>query len=517
MGNTTITPELASAHTSDLENRIMPAAQVLGQTLQSQQQPATTTSGLDQTVGPQTTQVGGPYSAAPQQSQQLPQVSTPFDQLIQDRLNTMQTMERPRPGGIRGLLTNFFQGAGDAMKRDVGLPTEFQQRQQLANELIQLNAGRDQWINTMSEGMYRQALVQGMNQPLTPEQAVAIGHGELAGQVVPAHVLQNIAEQSNLIQRQTQFNAQQPQLQIPLDAGTAKLAGIPDSFVGKNLGAADWHLIDSFIGAKGYSRFDTGRDGTGVGNGIWIIDRGGNPVHQISTLSESKRQLAVLNQGLQLPQQQQTAQMLVEGQLDPSQLSPRSKDYGQILNLANAYSQQTYGQPFNVADAAIQFKYAQNPTTQNTLKYLDSLTGPDNKSGNLGELINLSNGIGRTRFPALNDVAAWTRLQSGSPQMAQYYTAVTEVSDQVAKILQGGGSGAGTSDAKLKQAAELFRTGFSADQISAVASTLRDLLGNRKGAMIQGNRYLQKQFGSGATAPTQPPAQFNWNNFPKAD
>jgi hypothetical protein len=509
MGNTAITPELASAYTSDLENRSMGAVQTLGQALQNQQ-PANNTSGLDQTAGPSTQVSGGQ-----QQQAQLPQVSTPFDQLIQDRLNTMQTMERPRPGGIRGLLTNFFQGAGDAMKRDVGLPTEFQQRQQLANELIQLNAGRDQWINAMSEGMYRQALVQGMNQPLTPEQAVAIGHGALAGQVVPPHVLQNIAEQGNLLQRQTQFNAQQPQLQIPLDSATAKLAGIPDSFVGKNLGAADWHLIDSFIQAKGYQRFDMGFDGPK--GGIWVVDRAGNPIHQITPVSESRRQLAVLSQGLMTNQAQSTAQMLVEGQLDPSQLSSRSKDYGLILNAANAYSQQTYGQPFDIAQATINYKYAQNPQTQNTLKYLNSLTGPDNKSGNLGELINLSNDIGRTRFPALNDVAAWTRLQSGSPKMAQYYAAITEVSDQVAKILQGGGSGAGTSDTKLKQAAELFRTGFSADQISAVASTLRDLLGNRKGAMIQGNRYLQKQFGSGATAPTQPPAQFNWNNFPKAD
>ena len=80
--------------------------------------------------------------------------------------------------------------------------------------------------------------------------------------------------------------------------------------------------------------------------------------------------------------------------------------------------------------------------------------------------------------------------------MAAYYTAVTEVADQVAKILQGGGAGGGTSDAKLKQASELFDKGFSKDSINAVSTTLRDLLANRKKEMIGTNRYLVKQFPS---------------------
>lgn len=189
-----------------------------------------------------------------------------------------------------------------------------------------------------------------------------------------------------------------------------------------------------------------------------------------------------------------------------------------ILNAANQYSQQTYGKPFDFAKAAGDFKYANNPSTKNTLNYLNSLTGPDGKSGNLQEVINLSNDIGRTPFPALNDVAAWTRLEAGSTKIAQFHAAVTEVADQVAKIMQGGGTG--TSDAKMRQAMDLFQTGFNKDQIKGVASTLQTLLQNRKSNMIGNNTYLQRQYGQGGSTPSggaglqQGGGGFNWNSAP---
>lgn len=107
----------------------------------------------------------------------------------------------------------------------------------------------------------------------------------------------------------------------------------------------------------------------------------------------------------------------------------------------------------------------------------------------------MSDKITRTEFPAINNAAAWSRLASGDPAMAGYKAAVTEVADQVAKILQGGGSGAGTSDAKLKEAQSLLSSGFTKAQIKEVASTLRTLLANRKLEMIGDNVYLKKQYG----------------------
>lgn len=189
-----------------------------------------------------------------------------------------------------------------------------------------------------------------------------------------------------------------------------------------------------------------------------------------------------------------TAQQLVDANEDPSQLTKRSKTYDAQVAAADDYSMKTYGVHWSPAQASIDFKYAQALATQNTLRYLNSLTGKDGKSGNLQQLVNMSNSINRTDFPALNDKIAWAKLQLGHPEMAAYYATVTEVSDQVAKILQGGGTGNGTSDAKLKQAQELFDTGFSKASIQAVAGALHPLLGNRQREMIGDNRYLIKMF-----------------------
>lgn len=195
------------------------------------------------------------------------------------------------------------------------------------------------------------------------------------------------------------------------------------------------------------------------------------------------------------------AAKMVDTTEDPTQLTKRAKNYDQIIKDADAYSRSRYGTSFDLAKAQIDFKEAQNPSVRSTLRYLTSLTGSGsdnttgNPNGNLAELNKLSNGITRTDFPAINDAAAWARLEAGDPKMAAYHTAVTEVADQVAKILQGGGSGGGTSDAKLKQAQEMFNTGYSKASMDSVVGEIRSLLGNRQKSLIQDNRYLEKQFG----------------------
>lgn len=198
------------------------------------------------------------------------------------------------------------------------------------------------------------------------------------------------------------------------------------------------------------------------------------------------------------------AKQLVDADTDPSNLSKRSKTYDATLAAANNYSLAHYGVPFSPAQAISDFKYATNPNTQNTLKFLNSLTGHDNKGGNLATLVQQSNALQRTEFPPLNAVEQWAKLSAGNPQVAAYRATLLEVSDQIAKILQGGGTGNGTSDAKLKQAGEIMDKNFTAGQIVAVANTsLRPLLANRKNEMIGTNRYLQRWYGPQAGQPQQ--------------
>lgn len=192
---------------------------------------------------------------------------------------------------------------------------------------------------------------------------------------------------------------------------------------------------------------------------------------------------------------QSLAQDLVEGRLSPSELPKRTTGkgvtYDAVLKAATDYSMSAYGKKFNIAQADRDYKFAQRPQTQDTLKYLSSLVGNDEKDGgNLGELKRLSNSINRTSFPALNDAAAWARFNTGDPSIAAYYATATEVADQVAKILQGGGTGSGTSDAKLAQANALFQKGFSKAQFNAVLNAITPLLKNRAKSIIGDNPYL---------------------------
>jgi hypothetical protein len=183
--------------------------------------------------------------------------------------------------------------------------------------------------------------------------------------------------------------------------------------------------------------------------------------------------------------------MFHRGEVDPSQLPGFGKARTEFLEeLHKKYPDD------NPAQATEDYKFASNVGVQLTLKGLENLVGPDGKSGNLQEVVKSSNDIKRTDFPAVNDVEAWARINKGDPKMAGYYAQVLEVSDQIAKVLQGGGTGSATSDAKLKQAQNLLNSGFSKDQIKGIADGLSPLLANRKGSMIGNNRYLKNQYGS---------------------
>lgn len=250
---------------------------------------------------------------------------------------------------------------------------------------------------------------------------------------------------------------------------------------------------------------------TGNGDGVGTIDLTVLPADVQAKLKSSG--FTSLSSGVQ-----DLATQLVNGQIAPSELSKRTTgttSYSDVLTAANLYSQSVNGTTFNISKADRDYKYANAPATQNTLNYLSSLVGSKNTDGsydggNLTDLVNLSNSIDRSNFPALNDATQWAKLSTGDPQIAAYYTTMLEVSDQVAKILQGGGSGSGTSDAKLAQAAALFQKGFSKDQVKAVAGSLIPLLSNRAKGMLRDNPYLSdyaSDFGieqnlPGATQPT---------------
>jgi hypothetical protein len=195
------------------------------------------------------------------------------------------------------------------------------------------------------------------------------------------------------------------------------------------------------------------------------------------------------------------AQQLVEGTMDPANLGKRSKSIDATLAAANAYSMQKYGKPFDAAKAEGDYKFATAKGTYDTLNYLNSLTGRDNQSGNLQAVVDLSAKLGQTKFPPLNAAEQWAKISAGDPQVAAYRGALLEVQDQIAKVLQGS-TGGSTSDAKIRQASEVLDKNFNAKQMAETATTLRELLANRKSGIIGDNRYLQQWHAQPAMAPS---------------
>lgn len=139
---------------------------------------------------------------------------------------------------------------------------------------------------------------------------------------------------------------------------------------------------------------------------------------------------------------------------------------------------------FNVTDNTLNYEaqkkytdYINSPAYQNTIKYLDSV------NYSLQTVQDLSSSINRTQFPKINKVILETMKQTGDPKVVAYATAVTETADQIAKILQGGGTGSSSSDSKLKQAQELFDGSYSPEQLNAAIDSIKSLLQNRADAL----------------------------------
>ena len=241
---------------------------------------------------------------------QAPNFQDPLGPMISDLVTRhqqlMQQTQPPSTGSpVKNMLRNFFQGAGNAMMVDAGLPSPNMQRLQLEQQITSLTNARSLYMDRQAEAASRQAQLQMMGTPLTPQLAQSIGHPELAGQVVPPSLAPVIsaedrgreAAQIAADQRAEALAQNTPSIQMPLDQKTADLLGIPSQFVGKNLSAADWRLIDSRSAALGYQKFDTGQDGQGPGRGIWMVDRAGNPIHQMSAISETNRATKLATMG----------------------------------------------------------------------------------------------------------------------------------------------------------------------------------------------------------------------------
>jgi hypothetical protein len=180
------------------------------------------------------------------------------------------------------------------------------QRQQLENQIGMLTNARSLYLDRQAEAASRQMQQQMMNTPASPELASAIGTPQLAGTVIPPAYLPVISnenrgrEAAQIAAQQRQDQLDQNKITLPptvITKAAASAGGYPE-LEGKSLTTAqDYATFEKLSQARGLQKFDTGRDGQGQGRGIWILDRAGNPVQQISAISEANRATKLATMG----------------------------------------------------------------------------------------------------------------------------------------------------------------------------------------------------------------------------
>lgn len=186
---------------------------------------------------------------------------------------------------------------------------------------------------------------------------------------------------------------------------------------------------------------------------------------------------------------------LVEGNMDPSQLSKRGKDYNMQLQLANQYSTEKYGKPFNIAQAQTDYKYANQGQTQNTLKMIDGMSEP---GGAIDIASKAAQNLPQFNSATANKVFNATATEFGNTEASNFHTAMLGLADEYSKVMGGGVS----SDTGRQQALDVLKASYSKGQLSGAIQIMQRDIAARKSALIGDNRYLQNQFGK-AAAPTQ--------------
>ncbi len=153
---------------------------------------------------------------------------------------------------------------------------------------------------------------------------------------------------------------------------------------------------------------------------------------------------------------------------------------------------------FNYEQASAEYALVKSPGFQNNIRYMDSVVQ------SIPQVIQAANVLGNGKIKSLNSLMNAGKRQFNSVDLGKFNTDRILVADEIAKLLQGGGTGAGTSDAKLKQAGDIIK---ESDDPALIASNLGEvskLLGYRRGALTKGT-YFERPEEQHAT--TQQPTQ----------
>ena len=121
---------------------------------------------------------------------------------------------------------------------------------------------------------------------------------------------------------------------------------------------------------------------------------------------------------------------------------------------------------FNWEDASASYQLARSTGFQNTVRYMDSV------QNSMPQLQQAANALANGQVKSINALVNAGKNQFNNIDLKKFQADRALVGDEIAKILQGGGTGNGTSDAKLKQAQDLIG---QSDNPAAIAATLGEV------------------------------------------
>jgi hypothetical protein len=153
---------------------------------------------------------------------------------------------------------------------------------------------------------------------------------------------------------------------------------------------------------------------------------------------------------------------------------------------------------FDFERASAEYGLVKSPVFQNTIRYMDSA------AESIPLVIQRANELGNSNIRFVNGLVNATGGQFNDPKLKRFRTDALLVADEIAKILSGGGTGNGTSDAKLAQAQSLIQDSDSPQSVAAALADVQELFSYRRRALARGT-YMENT-GPKPAAPAAPKA-----------
>ena len=132
---------------------------------------------------------------------------------------------------------------------------------------------------------------------------------------------------------------------------------------------------------------------------------------------------------------------------------------------------------FNWEDAEATYQLAKSPGFQQTVRYID------NTIDSLPRLQAAADKLNNGTFKSLNALKNMTAQQLNGVDIRVFDTDRQLVGDEIAKLLQGGGTGSGTSDKKLEQGQNIIKTSDDPKLVAATLKEVGDLIHIRRNSL----------------------------------